>query len=242
MGANAQTTVPTFTASQVLTADQQNQSARTGVPVFATTVERDGAFGGTGEKVLAEGQLCYLESTNVVQYFDGSSWDTVGPAAASGLTLISSTTIGSAVSSVTITGAFSSTYDNYYVTVSGGVASTTNFGRLTLGATATGYYKSTVYMAYNSNTVNGISNANATYWDDTINGTTNSLHGAFYLFGPNLAKTTHFVSTAAASTTTGQSASNLGYLNDTTQYTAFTITANTGTFTGGTIRVYGLQN
>ena len=79
MGANAQTTVPTFTASQVLTADQMNQSARTGVPVFATTVERDAAFGGTGEKTLAEGQLCYLESTNVVQYYDGAAWATLGP-------------------------------------------------------------------------------------------------------------------------------------------------------------------
>ncbi len=40
MGANAQTTVPTFTAAQVLTADQMNQSARTGVPVFADTRTR----------------------------------------------------------------------------------------------------------------------------------------------------------------------------------------------------------
>ena len=81
MGANAQTTVPTFTASQVLTADQMNQSARTGVPVFATTVTRDAAFGGSGEKTLAEGQLCYLEDSNVVQYYDGAAWATVGPSA-----------------------------------------------------------------------------------------------------------------------------------------------------------------
>ena len=79
MGANAQTTVPSFTIGQVLTADQQNQSARTGVPVFATTVERDAAFGGAGEKTLAEGQLCYLEDTNKVQYYDGAAWETVGP-------------------------------------------------------------------------------------------------------------------------------------------------------------------
>jgi hypothetical protein len=39
MGANAQTTVPTFVASQVLTA-QQNQ-INTGVPVFADTTARD---------------------------------------------------------------------------------------------------------------------------------------------------------------------------------------------------------
>lgn len=74
MGANAQTEVPTFTAGQILTAAQMNVSARTGVPVFATTTTRDAAFGGTGEKTLAEGQLCYLESTKVVQYYDGSSW------------------------------------------------------------------------------------------------------------------------------------------------------------------------
>lgn len=79
MGANAQTTVPTFVASQVLTADQQNQSARTGVPVFATTVTRDAAFGGTGEKTLAEGQLCYIEGTSGgLQQYDGSAWITLG--------------------------------------------------------------------------------------------------------------------------------------------------------------------
>jgi hypothetical protein len=78
MGANAQTTVPTFVASQVLTADQLNQSARTGVPVFADTTARDAAFGGAGEKTLAEGQLCYLESTNKVQYYDGAAWANLG--------------------------------------------------------------------------------------------------------------------------------------------------------------------
>ena len=31
-------------------------------------------------------------------------------------------------------------------------------------------------------------------------------------------------------------------LADTTQYTAFTIAPNTGTLTGGTIRVYGYSN
>lgn len=75
MGANAQTIVPTFTASQVLTADQMNQSARTGVPVFATTVTRDAAFGGTGEKTLAEGQLCYIEAApKRLQIYNGTAW------------------------------------------------------------------------------------------------------------------------------------------------------------------------
>ena len=79
MGANAQTSVPLYTAGEVLTAANMNISAGTGVPVFATTTTRDAAFGGTGEKVLAEGQLCYIEASNIVQYYDGSTWATVGP-------------------------------------------------------------------------------------------------------------------------------------------------------------------
>jgi hypothetical protein len=78
MGANAQTTVPTFVAAQVLTAQQLNDSARTGVPVFADATARDAAFNGTGEKTLAEGQLCYLEDTNKVMFYDGSAWANIG--------------------------------------------------------------------------------------------------------------------------------------------------------------------
>jgi len=77
MGANAQTTVQKFVDGAVLTAAQQNFSAATGVPVFATTVTRDAAFGGSN-KALAEGQLCYLESTDATQYYSGSAWLAVG--------------------------------------------------------------------------------------------------------------------------------------------------------------------
>ena len=90
MGANAQTTVQKFLSGAVLTAEQQNFSAATGVPVFATTVTRDAAFGGAN-KVLAEGQTCYLEDSNVVQYYDGAAWATVGPAAASAVLQVLST-------------------------------------------------------------------------------------------------------------------------------------------------------
>ena len=79
MGANAQTSVPVFTAGQILTAQQQTE-INTGIPVFATTVTRDAAFGGTGEKVLAEGQFAYIEATNTTQYYDGAAWLTLGAA------------------------------------------------------------------------------------------------------------------------------------------------------------------
>jgi hypothetical protein len=90
-----------------------NESARTGVPVFAGTTERDAAFGGTGEKTLAEGQLCYLESTNVVQYYDGSSWATVGPSTGSGLAFITAASFTTVTSVSLPNDTFTSTYDNY---------------------------------------------------------------------------------------------------------------------------------
>ena len=113
MGANAQTSVPTFTAGEVLTAANMNISARTGVPVFADSTARDAAFGGTGEKTLAEGQLCYLESTNVVQYYDGSVWATVGPSSAAGLVYLTGATFTTATSFSLPDNTFTSTYTNY---------------------------------------------------------------------------------------------------------------------------------
>ena len=88
---NEQTSVPLYAASEILTAANMNISAGTGVPVFATTVTRDAAFGGANEKVLAEGQLCYLSATNVVQYYDGAAWATVGPASSNQVAVFNET-------------------------------------------------------------------------------------------------------------------------------------------------------
>jgi hypothetical protein len=104
MGANAQTSVPEFTSGQVLTAQQQTE-INTGIPVFADSTARDAAFGGTGEKTLAEGQFAFLEDSDTTQYYDGSTWEAVG--VAPGLVLVSSTTIGTAVSTVAVSNCFS---------------------------------------------------------------------------------------------------------------------------------------
>ena len=89
--ANEQTTVPLFVAAEVLTAADMNLSAGTGVPVFSNSTTRDAGFGGAGEKVLAEGQLCYLSDSNIVQYYSGASWATVGPTASKIAQVISTT-------------------------------------------------------------------------------------------------------------------------------------------------------
>jgi hypothetical protein len=236
--ANTQTSVPVFTAGQVLTAAQQNQ-INTGIPVFADSSARDAAFGGTGEKTLAEGQFAYLESTNATQYYDGATWQAVG--VTPGLVLISSTTIGTTVASVTVTGAFSSTYDNYKIVLSGGTSSAVETIGLKLGATTTGYYGS--FVRYNYSGVLSLANDNnAAQFTRFGFGNTNGLIGVCDLFSPNLAKSTFLAGGVAYAETTNGAGAYHAYLNDTTQYTAFTLSPASGTLTGGTIRVYGYQN
>jgi len=239
--ANEQTSVPLFVADTILTAAQQNISAATGVPVFATTVTRDAAFGGAN-KALAEGQLCYLSSTNVVQYYDGAAWATVGPAAASGLTLISATTIGTTVSSVTVSSAFSATYDNYKITVSGGTVSIAGGGlAIQMGATTTGYYFALSRVTYANSQANEVG-ANVANWSSVGAKNTDGLGLSADLLSPFLAKNTFYYSNQVANATGSVAGAGGGYLADTTSYTAFTLIPSSGTLTGGTIRVYGYQN
>ena len=235
MGANAQTSVPAFTAGQVLTAQEQTE-INTGIPVFATTTTRDAAFGGAGEKTLAEGQFAYIEASNTAQYYDGAAWQNIGFA----LNLIKAQTIGSAVASVTVTDVFSATYDNYMITINGGVASAGCFLYLQLGATTTGYYEGRPGVTIPGGTFVGNVTSNGSQFI-IGSGTTGNLKAMTQLHSPYLSKnTSHF--TGLYGSSTGQADVSMGFLNDTTSYTAFTITASTGTLTGGTIRVYGYQN
>jgi hypothetical protein len=238
MGANAQIAVPAFTAGQILTAAQQTQ-INTGIPVFATTTTRDAAFGGAGEKTLAEGQFAYLEDTNTAQYYDGAAWQSVG--VSPGLVFIKSQTIGSAVTTVTVTDAFSSTYDNYWITVSGGVGTADTSLALRLGSTTTGFYSGSQRVSWSGTGTTDWDN-NASAWNQAGRVSGNYLSMNLNLFSPNLADQTTFSSSLIQASTGGFGANTNGFLNDTTQYTAFTLIPSTGTITGGTIRVYGYAN
>jgi hypothetical protein len=236
MGANATTSVPTYVAGDVLTAANLNVT-NSGIPVFANASARTAAFGGTGEKTLAEGQYAYLEDDNKTYVYDGAAWQEV---ANSGLVLISSTTIGTAVSSVTVSSAFSSTYDNYKITIAGGAASTGLSLYLQLGATTSAYYMVTTRANYATpGTFSGLGDNNAAQWSYAGNASANGVYMNVELNSPNLAKRTYLAGWEAGASGAGAIS---GFLDNTTAYTAFTITTSTGTLTGGTIRVYGYKN
>lgn len=103
MGANATTFVPAYVSGEVLTAADLTVT-NSGIPVFADSTARDAAFGGTGEKVLAEGQFAYLESTNAVQYYDSAAWQTVGPTFSGAVVATSQTTTSTSYTDLSTAG------------------------------------------------------------------------------------------------------------------------------------------
>ena len=165
-----------------------------------------------------------------------TSADTNTYLANSGLVYVKEQVIGSAVASVTVTNAFSSTYDNYKIIVSGGAGSTAQAIALKLGASATGYYQALQYVTYatgvgtNGGVNNGASwtyvgesSANMQTVDMDILSPFNAVYtrmGGFYL------------GTVAGTVS--------GYHGVAASYTDFTLTV-AGTMTGGTITVFGYR-
>jgi hypothetical protein len=238
---NTQTSVPLYASGEVLTAANLNLT-NSGIPVFATTVTRDAAFGGANEKVLAEGQFAYIEATNTTQYYDGAAWQAVG--ASSGLTLISTTTIGTAVTSVVLTNVFSATYDNYKIVLSGGAASATSDGNFVLGAAVTGYYSSFTYANIQAGSVlTSVGQNNSSTAGTIFAYTSNGINGMIDLYQPFLTSRTNFFFTAQTMAVAGTRWQGGGFQDSATSFTGITFSTQSGhTLTGGTIKVYGLAN
>ena len=236
MGANATTFVPSYTSGEVLTAANLSVT-NSGIPVFATTVTRDAAFGGTGEKTLAEGQFAYVEDSNSTQYYDGAAWQSVG--VTPGLVLVKTQPVGSAVSSVAVTDVFSATYTNYRVVVSNVDCSVSdNAIALIFGATTSNYYSATRLFSTAGGTVE-VNRSAATSAYLFVSSTNNDMSSSFDVYQPFLNEFT-----SAAGTSFNFSYTNVfgAFLPTAASHTGFTLTATSGTMTGGTIKVYGYAN
>ena len=158
-----------------------------------------------------------------------------------GLWLVKTQTIGTAVSSVTVTGAFSADYDNYRLVCNHTSFSTTANVLVQLGtgtATTTNYngYIRTAYNPWGTATPADVAVTNA-FQATSSTGAATSF--SMDIFAPNLARVTyaggHFANQ-----------SNGGYLagrqSDSTQFTSLHVSVTAGTMTGGPIKIYGYQN
>lgn len=240
MGANAQTSVPAFTAGQVLTAQQQTE-INTGIPVFATTVERDAAFGGTGEKTLAEGQLCYVENlTGVaqIQYYDGSTWTSLS---SGGLTLISNTA-HSAASTVSVDNVFSSTYTNYRIIWQSSYSTTlTATMRLRAATTPTTTNYAMQFLVGNSTSVTANRFTSQTLLDVFGGSHAGPIFAIFDLYGPNVAANTAGVTVQNAVYSGSLQIVQYAFAQvSSTQFDGLEINASTGNMTGN-LWIYGYK-
>lgn len=153
-----------------------------------------------------------------------------------GLRLVKKQTVGTAVSSVTLTNAFNTNFVNYRVLVSGITASTNTDLKLQFSSGTTNYYGTTTYDSYigNQSGFNRSNAANSIF----VGGITTTTEQT----------TTFDISQPFLATRTGINGTYFGYLysgyiggmeNTSTSYANLTIFPLSGTITGGTIYVYG---
>jgi hypothetical protein len=159
-----------------------------------------------------------------------------------GLVYVTSQTIGSGVSSVTVSNCFSSTYDSYKVIISGGAASGTSYLGLCMATsggadTSSVYQQSFLYTTF-ANTPLAVGN---TFTSASYTGSVNAngVAAMIELVSPYQAANTFLTAFG------GARGSFMGWstvlVNTTTQYTGFLVFPNAGTITGGTITVYGYR-
>ena len=140
------------------------------------------------------------------------------------------------MASVAVTDAFSTTYDAYKIIVSGGAGSSANAGiRMILGATTANYYYGFPLVIYSGGSFASGAGTNTSSWEvGSVNAA--SLNVNLEIVDPFNAKITKVFPQVAKDTSGGSGG---GFLDNTTSYTGFTFTPSAGTFTGGTIYVYG---
>ena len=155
-----------------------------------------------------------------------------------GLWLVKSQTVGTGVSSVTVTGAFSADYDNYKIIYSGGVGSITHNMRLQLGSATTSYYGFVSYGTFAGTTVAGINDNNAAQFRYVGGGDASGTTLSVEVKQP-------FASTATYLNADLNTGTSFGYYSGryfpTTSFTSFVMSPDGGTLTGGTIYVYGYR-
>ena len=157
-----------------------------------------------------------------------------------GLWLVKTQTIGTGVSSVTVTGAFSSSFDNYLITVSGGAGSANGGISLELSnSTGSTYSAAGTYGNYGINSGVTYNPAATVRWTDCLVGGTSTYSGSVFLSSPFASRPT----TGWTDATSQASFYKFSLIDTSTNSsTGFTFTPISGTLTGGTIRVYGYRN
>ena len=156
----------------------------------------------------------------------------------SGLVYVTSATAGTAVSTLTVSSCFSTTYDSYRIIINGGTASASGNNMLFQlgGITGSVYETGGSFTTYGSATLSGFGNAATTTWLIGFFGLNNTAV-TMDVINPFLAKQKGMNTVSSATF----NYSFTGQCTSATSATGFTLTPAAGTFTGQTVTVYGYR-
>jgi hypothetical protein len=160
-----------------------------------------------------------------------------------GLWLVKTVTVGSSVTSIPVTDAFSALYDHYKVVYIGGVANGQNDLLLQLGATNTGYAHSVITTTWSTSpSLITAGDGNTSSWARAGIAEPDNCYLNMEISNPFNAKRTIAWGGFVGSNSGRVGGSFSGYLANTTSYTDFTILVGGGfSVTGGTVYVYGYK-
>jgi hypothetical protein len=177
------------------------------------------------------GQLIFETDTARLAAYNGSAWVTQN----GGLVRVGGGTLSG--TSTAFTNVFSSTYHAYKIAITDATFSGNSYANMILGSTTSGYVNfspgvntSGTYSANFGGTGGSawaLGFARAHNWGAT-----------FDLTNPNVAKRTQIFGSFLVDSSVSVGATMMGTLDDTTQYTGFTISASSGNLTG-TLNIYG---
>lgn len=158
-----------------------------------------------------------------------------------GMWLVKTQVIGTAVSSVTVTGAFTTDYDNYMITVTGGTFNTTlvwGVFQFNAGHT-TGYYGAAQFIdTTGTATAQGTSNLGRLLVTRSSTTTAGVSSWVVNVANPMTAVRKSIWGQCSG----GNMVTHGGYYDSTSTFSQFVLSPSAGTLTGGTIRVYGIRN
>jgi len=242
--ANKATAIVFTVPNSVFTASQIVRIHNIGAGTLTISAGAGLTLNGADVLTLAQyqgGELFFTSASSAIFF------PTAKTVSAGGLVLISATTVGSGVASVTASSVFSSTYENYLVTLAGVNASTSTLRlRVALGASATSAAHFSIADTFSSSASDQINRtSNSTHIEAGFWSSSGSSSVTMTVYSPNVARHTTVTGQSVGTDANGTEtvfASFGGGVEDTTQYTAITFSPNSGTLTGGTIRVYGIAN
>ena len=191
-----------------------------------------------------EGQVIFQKDTDQLLVWNGTTWVIPNSPAQNptALELVTTQTVGSGVSSVTVSNCFSSIYDNYFITMSNGavVSSYGAYLRFSLAGVTTNLWYGAGYYMQNATGIYGFNNAGTAYGYAGI-GDTGSYGFKIDIQSPFLTKQKDLMVQYIGGGTSTYSGIYNAHCNSSASCASFTITPDSGTLTGGTIAVYGYR-